>query len=329
MSVIQYQCDTCNRIIDIPQNTNGLEVIQNCIITDGCHGKLSQIDVKLDHIRGNFPSKVDNLNDYIQRKILYNHKQSIKLTEWNIIHNLGIAPFIQIFIERPKIIEDLENVDLTNTDSLVELIETEPDYIEIISINEIRVGFPRPEKGIAQLIAKSSNKKQIIASTLVDTKINYVQLSNTSEVTIGTLDDSNNITLDIMFYLPDGSTSLISYTVDNNPSINSPWVDYNKIYNGKTYTVRSFNLFDEDFSTVETGSSFSIEAINGLQVNKNDLLFLLTKYPYSTNDKIIDKYLDIYDVDDTNSLNTTLYNNGEMSINEEKITKIYPYIKKV
>lgn len=328
MSVIQYQCDTCNRIIDIPQNKNGLEVMQNCIITDGCHGKLSQINIKLDHIRGNFPSKIDNLDDYIQRKILYNHKQSIKLIEWNIIHNLGIAPFIQVFIERPKVIDNIENINLENEESFVELVEIEPEYIKIISINEILVGFSRPEKGIAQLIAKSSNKQQII-STLVDTNITYTQLSNTSDVTIATLNDSNDITLDIMFYLPDGSTSSISYNVDNNPSINSPWVNYNQIYNGKTYTVRSFNLFDEDFSSIDTGSSFSIETINGLQVNKNDLLFLLAKYPYTTNDKIVDKYLDIYDIAGTNSLNNTLYNNGELLINDEKITKIYPYIKKV
>lgn len=327
MSVIQYKCDICNRVIDIPQNRNGLEIMNYCIITDGCYGKLSQIDVKFDHIRGSFPDRVENLNDYTRRKTLYKHAQTIKLFEWNIVHNLGVSPYIQVFVERPIIPEDIENIDENN---LVKLVEVIPDYINISSINEVIIGFNKPEKGIAQLISKTTNKSEISKVRSVPTNdISYTQISTSSEITIGTISSDLILTLNLVIYSPNGESKTILYTIDDNPSIKSPWINFNKVYNGKTYTVRSFNLFDEDFSNIENGSTFSIiNPVTGLQFNKNELIFLLSGEPYSTNDKILDKYLDIYDID-INSINTTLYNNGELSINDQKLIKIYPYIKEV
>jgi hypothetical protein len=331
MSVIQYQCDICNRIIDIPQNKHGMEAVQHCVITDGCHGKLSQINIKLDHIRGNFPTRIDDLEDYVQRKILYNHKQSIKLTEWNIIHNLGVSPFVQIFIERPKILNNLENVDLENSENLIELIEVEPDYIKTISINEMILGFNRPEKGIAQLIAKTSNKDKIKPS-LISNISEFFQLSNKSEVNIATLSNKfgiNPIDIEFNFYSPEGEKTVLNYVVDDNPSILSSWVDFDKIYNGKSYVVRSFNLLDNSISNIENGSSFVINTINNIQVEKNDLIFLLTKFPYKTNDKILDSYVDISNILESNSTNITGYNDGELSINQDNIIKLYPHIKQI
>lgn len=321
MAVIEYKCDTCKRFIDIPQNKNGLEIIQKCIITDGCHGKLSQIDYKIDYLRGKFPNKVDNLNDYSKRKIIHNHKQSIKLNEWRIIHNLGVAPLTTVFIERPKILEDLENINLENPDNLVELIEVKPSYINVISANELVIGFDRPEKGISQLITKSSSIETIKPN--IKAEDIYIQLSNSKTLTIATVSDDQLIDIELSFLSPTGIETNIQYQVDNNPSITSPWIDYNKLFvNGKTYTVRSFDISNLN---IKNGNSF---IINDLLQTSNNILLLLTNSPYSTTDKVLNY---IGKVPDTleNSINKTMINNGELFLNETQHIRVYPHIKKV
>ena len=69
MAIVVYNCDTCKREVELPQNKEGLEVIQRCIITAGCRGKLYQTDLKLNHIRGKLPDSVIGLVDWSQREI--------------------------------------------------------------------------------------------------------------------------------------------------------------------------------------------------------------------------------------------------------------------
>lgn len=324
MSVIEYTCDICNRIINIPQNKHGLEVIHKCIITDGCHGKLSQTDFKLDHIRGKFPAKSKTLDDYIPRKILYNHKQSIKLQEWRIEHKLGISPLINVFIEKPKELENIENIDLTNPENLVELVEINPKYITIISGNELIIGFDRPEKGFVQLLSKSSTKQQNVKQ--IDESINYFKLTNLSLLTIATLSEDAILDIEFEYIDPLGNVSSVIYNVDDNVSINSPWSDYNKIYaNNRSYIIRSL-IIDNN---ITYGSSFVIKGINGLSLIENDLLLLLSNSNYTTVDKVLNKYGDISALSIENSINETLYNEGELFVNVNHIYNIFPYIKKV
>lgn len=324
MSVIEYTCDTCKRIIDIPQNKYGLEVIQKCIITDGCHGKLIQSDLKLDHIRGKFPNKSKILDDYIPRKILYNHKQSIKLQEWRIEHKLGISPLINVFIEKPKELENIENIDLTNSENLVELVEINPEYITIISGHELIIGFDRPEKGFVQLISKSSTKQPTIKP--IDNSVNYFKLTNLSLLTIATLLDDEIIDIEFEYIDPIGNISSVIYNVDDNISINSPWSDYNKIYiNNKTYVVRSL-IID---TNITYGSSFNIKGINGLSLVENDLILLLSNSNYTTVDKVLNSFGNISSLSTENSINETLYNEGELFLNITNIVNVFPYIKKV
>lgn len=58
MALSIYECDTCKRTIEKKRNEQGLDIINNCIITNGCKGKMQLIDVKIDH---NIPSSVPSV----------------------------------------------------------------------------------------------------------------------------------------------------------------------------------------------------------------------------------------------------------------------------
>ena len=84
MAIVVYKCDVCDREIEILQNPEGLETVGRCVITDGCRGNLYQIDTKQDFIRGKFPETVAGLTDWTQRKVLYDHTQSVATFQWRI-----------------------------------------------------------------------------------------------------------------------------------------------------------------------------------------------------------------------------------------------------
>jgi len=342
MAVIQYQCDVCDRIIDLPQNKKGLEVVQRCIITDGCRGKLSQLAIKLDHLRGNFPERVKNLNDYVQRQTLYNHRQSVKLEEWDIVHNLGIAPSIQVFVERPKDI-NLNEIDITVIDpnSLVDIFEIDPESIAIIDGNRIKVNFEQPEKGIVQLIAKSTKPKVLEDSIIVDEIAPVIELTHDSELTIATKSDDVSINLVLEFKTPTGIFHTKDYTVDN-VSIDSAWVDFDEaLIAGAKYTIRSFNFKDNDpiFNTdIPSGSSVYIKSIDtvppvvGIEprsLERKEVLGLLTNYPHEVQDKNVNQYIDFFNINVNNLESQIIFNENDLLIESKSLSSVFPAILRI
>jgi len=341
MAVITYQCDVCNRIIDVPQNKKGLEVVQRCTITGGCRGKLSQIDVKVDHIRGNFPERVKDLTDFVKRKTLYDHTQSVKLSKWEVVHNLGVAPTIQVFVERPKDI-NLNEIDISVIDpnSLVELIETVPDSVEIVDGNRVTLNFSQPEKGVAQLIAKSTKPQDLQTQNVAVDEIQVVGLTNDSELTIATKNSDSIIRVGLTFKTPDGVFFEREYLVDN-VSIKSAWVDFEQaLISGTKYTIRSFDFIDNDpifGSDIPNGSAMFVRGTstdltigNPLTLlNRREVLGLLTNYPYQVQDKNREQYFDFQSVTIANVNSQTIFDEKDLLIEIKSLSSVFPSILRI
>lgn len=320
MSVVTYKCDTCNRQVEIPQNKKGLEVIQRCVITDGCRGKLHQTELKLNYIRGSLPDSVFGINDWTQRGVLYNHNQTIRSQVWTVTHNLGVFPSIQTYVERAVSSESGDKI---------ELIEIIPESIQTINVNELNVTFNKPESGIAQCIARSTRPTTQQTQTVTTTS---TQISTGGELSIATLDNSLTIDVYLRFVSPTGTETTIVYTVDDEPSVLSPWVSVNKvIVKGKTYTVRSFNFLyllgniRNEFTdgTIPNGSAFSI---TGLNSNSQELLILLSAEPHTQFDKIKNQYLDPTTITLAQASTSLIYTEAELYASATLIKTIYPYI---
>lgn len=321
MAIIIYECDTCKRPLEKIRNTSGLEIMGNCIITDGCKGKLHQTDIKPASIVSSAPAPVSGLVDYIQRKVLYTHEQTLLSEVWSITHNLNAEPSVQIFVY-----DDDEN----NT----QLIEIESDQIEIISNNELSITLSRAFTGVAQLIARSSNEGQTFNTfedniPEIETTATF-QLSTSNELTIATLYNSpTEDYLDITFtFLTPNTFEKIEHDPMRFESINtalSPWGDASLVLiQGKLYTVRSQTINTNDLSNagVQEASPFYVSTItNGASVlpsfETGQVFVLLTNSPYTSFDKVFSSFVDLAEITESNAAATTLYASGEFrSVNQ-------------
>lgn len=330
MAIVVYKCDTCKREKEFARNVNGLDTLQNCTITHGCRGKLYHKQLLPDYIRGSIPEDVTGLDDWLQRKALYNHIQGIERLEWNITHNLGTFPSIQVFVNRP--IEGDE-------DNQEELLPTD---INIIDKNAVRLTFDRPWSGIAQLVTRQSDPNLLnpIITEPETTGIQYTQISNGGEFSIATkiatLGASSNINLSLLYTTTQGSNPSIVYAADDQPSLLSAWRDFDiVVINGNIYTVRSFNAITAELTSgvIGNGSTFVVNTIDptGTQafqdINESDVILLLADDPYSPFDKNIDRYVDVTNRSSDTTSFDFLYDSGEFFVNDAIIQSIYPHIR--
>lgn len=322
MAIVIYKCPVCDRTIELPRNEKGLETVGRCVITDGCRGKLYQLDLKPDFTRGRYPDTVAGLTDWSQRMVLYNHTQSVSEAQWLITHNLGVNPSVQVFVEQ--------------TDET--LVEVEPVSIEIISENVVLVTLSREESGIAQCIGR--NSKPVITNVRVEDEVTEVapfQLSGNSELTIATLDTSTNIDLVLTYTTPDGRVFDLTYTVDNIPSITSPWSDTDNVYfHGKTYVVRSFSGINQVSITngsVSDSSSFYIKSIDvgsgARSLFNEEVIFLLADSPYSDVDKRTETFVDPTLIGADEASFSFYYEDTEFYVYDNLIESVYPPIRPV
>jgi len=314
---IVYQCDTCSRKVRVPLNIYSFDVVQRCIITENCPGKLFPVkNLKEINETPVFPPEVPGLEDWFQRKILFNHVQSIANQVWLIQHNLGSKPLVQVLIDR-----QISNDEFTQ-------VELAPDEFEVITIdlNTVQVVLFRAESGIAQCIGTASlnliNPQVITTVTLSD-----IQLTGDAELTIATSDPSTLISVTIVFKGNNPDTVVSYVGVDNAPSIDSPWVGANIVHiAGKNYTVRSFNIL----TNLPAAAYFSNGLINdgsqifftGFSSEINQNFILLGRPPFSAVDRITDQVIDIATIDPVAP--ATYYNRGEMFANPAAIRSIYP-----
>jgi len=331
MAIVLYKCDVCKRDIELIQNPTGLETVQRCVITHGCRGKLYQEKVLQDFVRGSLPTDVPGLTNYQQRKVLFDYAQSIETNEWLIVHNLGAAPFVSVFVDRPISGDENNRIELT------------PEDIIIVNSDVIKLVFGRPESGIAQLVARSSDPALLQPFVReADAALATTQVTANSEFSIATrtsapLAEPTEIVVEITYTTTDGVTLAIAYSADDQPSVVSPWSTYDRvIINGKVYTVRSFNMVvaQQVSGIITNGSTLRLSGVDtdgaGMRpVEADEVAFLLATAPYDAVDKVTTKYIDGVDVAGTENPFSFFFDTAEFVADETIIRNIHPPIRPI
>lgn len=337
MAIVVYKCDVCKRDIELKRNVRGLEKIQRCVITHGCRGKLYQIDLLQDYVRGNLPDQVAGLDDWRQRKVLYNHIQSIENDTWIIKHNLGTFPSISVFVDFPS--ED-------NPDNTIEII---PEDTIIVDEDNIILKLDRAYSGLAQLVSRQSDPDLLRPNVGIKIEPEVLQqLSFGGELTIATrvssIGDEENIELGATYTTTENAIVNTVYTADSNlPDTKSPWRDIDKvIIKGKIYTIRSFDAIltpEMVDGTINSGSTFIFTTIsskpNGSPatthraIAQDEVYLLFAQEPFDSVDKLTNQYIDVFDVTTTENQFAFVYDSGEFLSTKTVIQTIYPLIRSV
>lgn len=269
MTVITYQCDKCQRQINLVQQPTGIDHIGHCNITLGCRGNLYQIDVHQDYIRGQLPPDVKGLQNWEQRKVLYNYTQTVARSVWNITHDLGTIPVIEVYVLVPT---------PTNPNNLQQII---PDEVVFPDQNTATLTFSRAYSGQAQLIARASNPDLLHPRPVIQISTpTNIQLTNSGELTIATkiatIGTPTSVTITLQYTDQNGNITLLGFTASNNdgivqlvasnvPNSLSPWSDVNTVLiKSKGYTVRTLNIqtIETINGTVPNGATIQLVGIN-------------------------------------------------------------------
>ncbi len=313
MAIVIYKCDLCQRKIELPQNKQGIEVTGQCIITDGCHGKLHQFDFIQDGIVGRLTPDVPGLDNFVPRRILFTHEQTLTAQTWRVIHDLNTEPSVQVFI-----------FVVVNSNEV--LTETTPDAIITVSPNETLIQFSTGVKGVAQLISRSTStfkeEKDVVDPAATR------QLTINSELTIATLSNDSVLTLSAQFFSPTTlqPTSLLLFEFDNTPDPISPWSGVNRVFiKGKLHEVRSTNVKTLLEGTgIVDGSPFIITQANFVPVIPNSIFVLLSESPHTTFDREFNVIIDISSVTGSNLSQGFFKQGNELFVFQSTIEDIFP-----
>lgn len=336
MAIVVYKCDICKREKEFQRNIEGLEKVQRCTITHGCRGKLFQSGDFSDYSRASAPDRVEGLDEWRQRKVLHNHIQSIGRDEWLIEHNLGTFPAISVFVNIP-IEDDLDNVE--------EIIPTDT---VVVDENNIKLIFNRQWSGIAQLVARQSDPDLLRPFTRAAiTTTELQQISNVGDIVIATRVSSvgENAEVDLITTYATTQNTVVNKTYTANDNItasSSPWRDFDKVViKGKIYTVRSYQGIGQEMldETIGSGSTFRFTGIIDYSgdpmdttlrdIQQDEVYILFANEPFSVVDKLVDQYIDVFDVTDTENVFAFLYDSGEFFAQTDIIQNTYPLIRSV
>ncbi|MGI0075824.1 MAG: hypothetical protein ACREAU_00265 [Nitrosopumilaceae archaeon] len=327
MAVVQYRCDTCKRFIELQQSSKSMEIINRCVITHGCRGRLYQTRVFQDFIRGKPLVDEIGIDNWLQRRILFDFIQRIESTSWIIVHDLGSIPSVQVLVDTPT----LEEPNLTT--------EIIPNNIIHVDEDNTILEFDRPRSGTAQLIARTSDPDLLNAGIqILNVATENVQLSSNGELSIATkietIGTNPTVALVLQYQTPLGGIFDIIYTADDQPALDSPWRDFNRvIISGKTYTVRSFDGIVGEIvrGLIITGSTVKVTQIDPLGGNifrsivPGEVLFLLSKPPFSVFDKKLDQFIDTF----STATSPLTYAEGGFFASPKSLRTIYPLIRSV
>ena len=312
-----YECDVCKRRIRVPAQRRGMDVVQRCIITHNCHGKMHRVRLTKEiNSTPAFPTELAGVQDWAQRQILYTHNQTVQSFSWVINHKLSNNPNIYTHVAR---VVDGNEV----------MVPIEPDVINIIDLNTIEIKFNQAERGLAQCIAAASkNTINPVASAGIAATVDDSLLTNVGELTIATLDTMDNVNLEFTYDSPSSTLPvIIEYSGINRPSTSSAWRDAgNVIINGRRYRVRSFNILTNNPAptyfgqgAIANGSYITITS----DVKANQVLILMALPPFASADKVTSKYIDCATLTSTPYI---YYNQGDLYAKDDVIKNTYPPI---
>lgn len=338
MAIVVYKCDVCKREKEYQRDIEGIEKVQRCTITHGCRGKLFQVNLFDDYVRASVPDRVLGLDDWRQRRVLYNHVQSIARDNWVIEHNLGTFPSISVFVNIP-----IEG----NPENIEEIV---PEDTIIVDDDNMVLVFDRAWSGLAQLVARQSDPnllKPFTRTVGLDAQV-LQQISNNGEIAIATRVDSvgicSNVDLVVRYTTTQNTVVEKTYTApDNLLDSTSTWRDFdNVLIKGKIYTIRSYQAVYSDMldETVASGSTFRFTGIvtnptcspidsTPRTVAQDEVYVLFASEPFDTIDKITDKYIDVFDITELENTFSLLYDTGEFFADTTIIQDTYPPIRQV
>lgn len=365
MAVVVYECDTCKREVYRKQNTQGIDIIGRCVITDGCRGKLLQKEIKPSHAVGHSTTPVIGLKDWTPRKILYTHTQSLAKQQWIIEHNLNGIPIVNVFSY--------------SADGSQTLIPIVPVDIEFTTSNVVTISFATSVAGVTQLIMRSSVTDQTITSLKPrDLNVQYdsehfvldesMFMTNGpesfGELTIATkvvtrdrpeigFDPYERIQIQPHYISPSTGKEILpmvppmvfravnEFPVD---TASSPWAGVTKtIINGAQYIVRSANIHPASGTLPVNGIAegspvyFTVTAkvwnprtkayAPGTRVlQRGEMLGLLANSPFLVVDRVLDRYVDLYQISELTASKQMVYTDYNWRVNPSLLSKTYPTI---
>lgn len=345
MAIVVYRCDTCKREVELIRNLRGLETPNRCVITHSCRGKLIQKDLLEDFSRASIPQEVEGLDDWIPRRVLYNHDQTIENTVWIITHSLGTFPSISVFVDRPT----LENPNNRE--------EVTPDDVQILDKNTLLLRFDRPRSGIAQLVARSSDPQLFEpSSALSTTGETFTQITSSlrmviatriksvwSDTAVGVALDYSSSTGNVVSSLQTAANGASSLTAWNNASKvvirgkvyqvremngSSTGISTGSIINGMTFRFKGFDFNrDSIYEYVVDETDVTVGSPAVTTISPGDIYILLSSYPYETADKVLDKMIDVTSVTLSDNPRAFFYDSGEMFASDSVVQSVFPSIR--
>lgn len=282
-----YECDICKRRTRVPTNRVGIDIVQRCIVTSNCQGKLHRIILTKDiNTTPAFPPEVAGAQDWFQRKVLHTHEQPVQSSKWIVNHGLANKPNLYVYIQR-------------YINGVIATVETKDFVSKVVDLNTVEILFDQAEQGRVQCITSASqNSTNPVATAGVAASSTAVQLTTNGEFSIATLTDASNINLTLTFNSPSSPTPvIIQYLNVSVPSVKSPWGGSDAvIVNGKRYTIRSFNLVTTQlappyFSSGAIADGSTIVVTGTYKVG--EAIMLLSTSPHTAADRVYDKYIDV------------------------------------
>lgn len=251
MGLVVYQCTTCGRDVERIENVHGFDMIDRCVATQACSGRMLRTNRKPEHIIASKTPNVDGIDDWRQRKLFYEHTQLLVSTKWTVVHELNTHPAVQVFGFRDGKYEELS----TNTYSLV-FPDANTTIINLIG------GFT----GVAHCIARSTSNVIKEEPKIID----GVQISNNQKISCAILNlpdagEAPNLYLQVQT----PNLSIEDVVVDlTGGDENTAW-DSTKIrIANKSYGIRSgsYPSFLDGSIVKMMGLSFNIVSSTGNQI---------------------------------------------------------------
>lgn len=337
MSTITYKCNVCKREIEKLENKHGLTVFSKCIITEGCRGNLYKIYRDSSNIRESFPPIQEGVKDYFPRKLLYKHTQNVAAKEWRVVHNLSSSPTIIVY-------EKDNNGGYT-------ILDQDEYTVSIVDGDKLNIAFKTSKKGEAHCISRTTVPQrpkllradeaplQITSNGILTISVPEIitkSINPNKSVPFNTLDQI--IKIEIQTIKPN-EEPIICLEEFENEDYNA-WIGWNRILIRKRrhYTIKSkalddfrtFNGIELDLRNIPEGTILRFLRIDYgdgvLQtIPSRGLFILLSKYPYSSVDKIRNKLIDVGEMIKT-EYDYFVFRNGELytGLTNEEFT--YPDI---
>lgn len=316
-SIIVFECDTCKRSIERFQNILGLEVVGNCIITNGCKGKLVKQYVKKGYNTIRQPTYSNTLQDFIPRKSIYNHEQNIPNAVWIIKHNLNNDPSVQTFAYD----QNRDLIEVTGKKTFIDVYTTQ-------------VTFNQEYEGVAHCFVRSTTNDQVVTTIIEEPEVtpDYIPLSVNGYVTFASELPFNNTSLVWTFYSPVSNlttTSITSVLPDNS---STPWADVEDvIIKGKRLKVFSVLLDSNLLSGLELGSiGYLYKQYNDNEptaFKDSECVLLLTNEPFTSVDINIHQYAITTTMSPSIAGELLRVNKTELDISATTLKNTFPYIK--